>query len=256
MQTILFFDLDSTLVHNRFSRKAVGDVLDEIAAATDQTIEQLGRAMSDENQRRQRDDPHHPKTMDWNDIVQELAQQHGVTLSQTVDELWQAYAAAEDVEILDNAPQVLEHLQAPHRQLVLATKGLSKYQRPVLRVTGLDAYFDDVLTPDITGYLKTGVEYYARYRDTDALCIQIGDHYVDDILCAKQRGCLAILRAPIAALRDSDPLQRPAHLASHTDQIATYPDEGTDVLPDAVVVTLEEVPALVEHFEAQAHSGT
>lgn len=255
MQTILFFDLDSTLVHNKFSRKAVGEVLTHIANATDLTTDALTRAMSEENQRRQRDDPHNATTMDWDDIVRELAQQHDVTLSQTVDELWQAYAHADDVDVLDNAPQVLEQLQAPHRQIVLATKGLSKYQNPVLRVTGLDAYFDEILTPDITGYLKTAADYYARYDATNALCIQVGDHYYDDIICAKQRGCHAILRAPIDALRDHAPLQRPAQLAPHTDEIMTYPDDGTNILPDAVVVSLEEVPALVAHFEAQQNKN-
>lgn len=249
--TILFFDLDGTLVENHFSREAIGTLLGEIAAATELPLETLGHRLWLENQRRQQEDPDNVLTMDWGDIVQWLAQQHGVTLSGTVDALWEQRARADAVIVNDNAPQVLRQLKADHRKLVLATKGLRKYQAPVLRVAGLEAHFDDILTPDITGYLKTSPDYFKAYAAVDALKIQIGDHYVDDLICAQRNGFKTILRAPIAQLAAYTPLERPAHLAAHVDQISTYPDDGSDVLPDAVVLSLEEVPAIVAQWEAQ-----
>lgn len=248
--TILFFDLDGTLVENQFSRKAIGKVLSEIAAVIDQPIEALGREMWLENQRRQEADPDSILTMDWAHIVQWLADQHNVTLSNTVDVLWEKYAHADDVVIHDDAPQVLQNLKAPHRKIVLATKGLSKYQNPVLRVTGLDQLLDDILTPDITGYLKTSPEYFNKYAESDALKIQIGDHYYDDLICAQRNGFKTILRAPIAELAPLDPLERPAKIRDYADQINTYPDDGTDIIPDAVVLSLEEVPRIVANWES------
>lgn len=250
MQTILFFDLDATLVHNKFSRKAIGPLLQEIAAVSDKTPEALGRAIGDENYRRQQDDPNNPLTMDWGDIVAGIAEQYGVTLSDTVDERWQAAAHVDDVVVFDNAPDVLTELAAPHRKIVLSTKGLSKYQLPVLEVTNLKKHFDDILTPDITGYLKTQTGYFAKYADVDALKIQIGDHYYDDIMCAREKDYRCILRLPLDDLADLDPFERPSALMNHRDAIKTYPRSGTDVLPDAVVVSLEELPMVVQKLEA------
>ena len=249
-QTILFFDLDSTLIDNQFSGRAIRQLLDEIAVSSGESREELGQELAERNRQRQANDPDHPRTMDWNDIMHELARERGVTLSNTVDALWRQYASTEGVQVLDNAPQVLDELQ-DGRRLVLATKGLSKYQNPVLDVTGLGAYFDDVLTPDKTGYLKTSPGYFADYlgRD-DALFIQVGDHYVDDVICARRNGFYPVLRAPVEGLRPYAPFERPQYLPDHADDVPHFPDD-TDIRPEAVVVTLQEVPAVVRQLEAR-----
>lgn len=248
--TLLFFDLDATLVENRFSRKAVAPLIEEFAQKTGQSVDEAFRAFSAENMRRQRDNPDHVLTMDWDDILHSLAQQHAVTLSERIDPRWQRFAHVDDIEILDHSLQVLRQLQAPHRQLILATKGLSKYQDPVLRLTGLDALLDDILTPDITGYLKTSDGYFDKYRSHTAVKIQIGDHYYDDVICPKRRGYYSVMRVPLEAVCDSSPFERPRHLAELRDHISTYPEDGSDVVPDAVVVSLEELPALIPQIEA------
>lgn len=253
-QTIIFFDLDSTLVENQFSRKVIGGLLREIADQCGKSIEELGKAMGDENWKRQREDPDNPLTMDWQDIVEAIAAQHDATLSGKVDALWKAAAVVDDILVLDKAHTVLEQLQANHRKLVIATKGLHKYQMPVLEATGLDQYFDDILTPDITGYLKTTPDYFKKYQAEDALFIQVGDHYYDDVIVAQRNGFKTVLRAPIDDLRAYEPQDRPAVLIQHADKIATYPRQGTTVRPDAVVLSLQEVPALVAAFEAEATS--
>ncbi len=258
MQTILFFDLDGTLVENLYSAKAIRPLLEQIAQSAGIDVRLIGKAMGEENQRRQLTDPDHPLTMDWADIVLTLAAQHGVTLEEGVDERWEAFADAADVLIHDDAPRVLERLK-PGRKLVIATKGLSKYQDSVLRVTQLGEWFDDVLTPDITGYLKTSPGYFRRYTNRypngEALFIQIGDHYYDDVICTKRNGFYSVLRAPIAELAAHDPFERVARLDAYTDQISTFPEEGSDVRPDAVVVSLQEVPQVVERIEEQQRSA-
>ncbi|MGJ3239359.1 MAG: HAD family hydrolase [Anaerolineae bacterium] len=252
--TLLFFDLDATLVENRFSRKAIAPLLQELATTADRTIETIYHEFMAENLRRQEVDPDNVLTMDWDDILQHLARQHDVTLSDTVDQRWQEYAHADDVEILDNAPAVLKMLQRPHRQLILSTKGLFKYQESVLDVTGLGAFFDDILTPDITGYLKTTPAYFERYQAQDALKIQIGDHYYDDVICARAKGFYSIMRAPLPALEIFDPFERPQQLADLRADIPTYPDTETDIVPDAVVISLEELPSVIQRFEARSAS--
>jgi putative hydrolase of the HAD superfamily len=250
---IIFFDIDSTLVENRFSRRVIAEALAPLEAATGQPVREWARAMGAENERRQQADPDHPLTMDWRDIVEQMAAQHGVTLTHDLDALWTAYANADEVEVLDNAPAVLEQLKAAGHTLVIATKGLWKYQEPVLRVTGLLGYFDDVLTPDKTGYLKTSPAYFDRYTRDASLprpFIQVGDHYYDDVICARRNGFVSIMRAATpelqAALRDVPLPERPQRLHAHRAAIPTYPTQPTNTLPHEVVVSLEEVPALLD----------
>lgn len=251
MQTIVFFDLDATLIENHFSRKVFRPLLEEIAAHTDVSVAELGVAMNKENKYRQEHDPDNVLTMDWEDILVTIAQKHGFSLSDSIDERWRAFTKLEDIEILDDAPTMLQTLKNGSRKLVLATKGLSKYQNPILDVTGLGQYFDDKLTPDITGYLKTSPQYFDKYRKQDALFIQVGDHFYDDVICAKRNGFYSIMRAPIPDLAVYDAFDRVQRLGDFLSDIPTYPDEGSDVRPDAVVVSLQEVPEIVQQIEGE-----
>jgi putative hydrolase of the HAD superfamily len=251
MQTILFFDLDSTLVENHFSRKVVTQLLAPVAAQSGLTIRELAQALGQENTRRQMEDPDNPLTMDWQDILQTVASQYNATLDGILDDLWVQHAIAEDIEVLDEAHAVLSKLKADKKHLVIATKGLSKYQLPVLQAVGLLDLFDTILTPDRTGFLKTTEAYFDAYRREHPadLYIHVGDHYFDDVICAKRNGFASVLRAPIGDLKDLDPFARPAQISTYKDQISTYPKEGTEVVPDAVVVSLQELPEVVERLE-------
>lgn len=253
MQTTLFFDLDSTLVENHFSRKVVSQLLAPIAAQSGLTIRELAQALGQENTRRQMADPDNPLTMDWQDILHTLAAQYNVALDGVLDDLWVQHALAEDIEVLDEAHAVLTKLKAEGKHLVIATKGLSKYQLPVLQAVGLLDLFDAILTPDRTGFLKTTEAYFDAYRREHPaeLYIHIGDHYFDDVICAKRNGFASVLRAPIEALRDLDAFERPTQIHAHKDAISTYPQEGTQVVPDAVILSLQELPEVVARLEAR-----
>lgn len=250
-ETILFFDIDLTLVDNQFSGKVIDELLQEIVDASGHSVDELMQELDAENTRRQQNDPDNLLTMDWQDMVQQMAQKYGVTLSTSVDKLWLEYAKTEGVIVLDNAPQVLQQLRADHRKLVIATKGLSKYQDSVLEAAKLTQYFDDILTPDKTGYLKTSPAYFDKYRNHEAIFIQIGDHYYDDVMCAKRNGFYSVMRAPIDALAAYAPFERPKMLEPHLSKIHTYPAAGTDIRPDAVVISLQEVPDVIAKIESR-----
>lgn len=247
MTVFLFFDIDSTLVENHFSRKALGELLEQIATHSQKNIRDLGHELWLENSRRQKEDPDNPLTMDWDDILETLAQRYGVTLNSKGIDLWQQYAHADAVEVLDNASQVLQTLKQSGYRLIIATKGLKKYQDPVLRVAGLDHYFDDMLTPDLTGYLKTTPAYFDKYlpRPQGHVYIHIGDHYYDDVMTAKRNGFYSVLRAPISELAQYNAFERPQHILQYATKISTFPKDGTDIIPDAVVLSLEELPSVV-----------
>jgi len=249
-KAILLIDIDSTLVENRFSRMALRTVLQEMVDTTGQTMQALGDEIIAENNYRQANDPDNVLTMDWDDIVNTIAERHDVTLSRPVIELWNEYASADTVDVLDNVHDVLVELQAMDMMLVIATKGLWKYQEPVLQVTGLRDYFEHILTPDITGYLKTSPEYVRDFRAKfpEPPVIHIGDHYKDDVICPLRNGFYSILRAPIDELNQWTPQERTAHIHDYAEQISTYPKDGTDVEPTAVVTSWQEIPETIKQI--------
>ncbi|MGB1288323.1 MAG: HAD family hydrolase [Aggregatilineales bacterium] len=256
MQTTLFFDIDETLVDNQFSRKALGTLLQEIADHTGKDVRELGREMWLENSRRQKEDPDNVLTMDWDDILDRMAEKYEITLSAKGIDMWRQFAHIDDVVIYDNVHDVLDTLKASGYRLMIATKGLTKYQLPVLEVAGLMDHFEMILAPDVTGYLKTSPAYFDKYyNQPDMRYVQIGDHYVDDVICPKRNGFTSIMRAPITELADHDAFERPQHLVHYQDQISTYPKSGTDVVPDAAVLSLQELPDVLSRLETMWDSA-
>lgn len=253
MQTIIFFDIDSTLIENRFTYPLISEIMQPVLDSSGLSPEQVGQALFEENTRRQQENPNDPHTMDWDDILETVAARHNVQLTRRLIDGWRERSTPEYIDVLDQAGDVLAQLKQPHRKLVISTKGLSKYQEPVLKAVGLFDLFDDHLTPDRTGYLKTQPEYFGAYTGNGrtARFIQVGDHCYDDVICAKRNGFTAIQRVPIDDLRLLDPFERPAKLAEYREQISTYPTQGMPVLPDAVVVSLEELPSLITQIESQ-----
>jgi len=253
MQTIIFFDIDSTLVENHFTYPLIAEIMQPVMAASGLSTAQLARALSEENMQRQQAAPNDLLTMDWDDILETVAARYHVQLTEKLIDGWRERSTPEYIELLDHADEVLRQLKQPHRKLVISTKGLSKYQEPVLKAVNLYHLFDDHLTPDSTGYLKTQPEYFAAYTQNghETRFIQVGDHCYDDVFCARRNGFTAIQRVPIDDLRPLDPFERPAKLAAYRDQISTYPEDGMSVLPDAVVVSLEELPQLIAQIESQ-----
>ena len=251
--TILFFDLDGTLVEHTIGNEVSKTLQEQMAEQTGFPWRQFRQETYQESQERYQKNPNHPQTMDWDDIFETVATRHGVQLPDPFLDLWRQFLKTmpERVEILDEAPNVLKQLKNGRRTLVLATKGLSKYQNPILELAGLDTCFDDILTPDITGYLKTEPGYFERYADREnRLFIQVGDHYYDDVICAKRNGFVAILRAEIPELATISPFDRPQQLEAYSERVHCYPDEPPSVKPDAVVVNLNELPAVIDTIEA------
>lgn len=248
MSATLFFDIDQTLVSNHGIPKIFRKLAADLAKNASIGAEVLLQSIWDENRHRQQSDPDNPLTMDWDDITKTIAQQHGLTLSQSLDALWKSEISADDIEVLDDAPELLKKLKAEGYLLVIATKGLSKYQIPVLEHTRLLAYFDDMLTPDNTGYLKTSAGFYQKYHDSGGLRVQIGDRYLDDVIGPHRVGIKTILRAPIDALQPYPPQERPQHLEPHLNDIAGFPQEGSTIRPDAIVLSLQEIPPILHRF--------
>lgn len=241
-QTAIFFDLDGTLIFNTFERAVWPTLLGELATKTGQPAIALLDLIEAENDARQRDSSTAAvHIMDWDDITQTIAGRLGVTLEANCEALMRANAAAVG-EVLDGGEAILRELDAPHRALVVATKGLLKYQQPVLDALGLTHFFTDILTPDIHGALKRSRAFFGDWPRAARLCIMVGDRYADDVEMQGSFGFKTIWKRPdlSAALQKKDPFTR-ALLHEY--------DAGQSVTPDAIITSLAELPAVVRRLE-------
>ncbi|MCC7207649.1 MAG: HAD family hydrolase [Anaerolineae bacterium] len=264
-RTVLFFDMDGTLVANQYGRYVFPEVLAPLAAAAGTTSDALMERITAENWRRQNaaERPDAAWVMDWDDILRGLAEALGLDgtplAADALTVCGARYATPPYCATLDDAASVLRRLREPgHRRLVVSTMGLSKYQFPVLRGLGLYDLFDDFLMPDVTGALKTERGFFAAYLDgpdaAEQRLISVGDNYLHDVAVPKRLGFGSVLRLPVPELAALDPFERPPHIHAHGARIQYYPADPAqaDVLPDAVVVSLAELPAVIARMELGA----
>ncbi len=246
--THLFFDLDGTLMVNPFGGVVFPTLTQDLAAQCGTPAEVIFARIVAEHDARLADPlPDRARSMDWDDIIGTVAARLGVQVRHNVEALVQAHAAPPHTRQLDDAGRSLAQLK-PGRRLVVASMGLSKYQWPVLRGLGLYDWFDDFLMPDTTGAIKTEAAFYARYADVPR--IHIGDRYDHDCFYPASFGAQTVLRLPLPDLAAWSPFERPAHLHAVIEQVdGAMP--SLDVLPDAIITHLDELPAVILTLEAR-----
>ena len=242
---------------NPFGSAVFPKVLAAMQAHTVKTEAELLREVIEENyQRFDNATENYPLVMDWDDIVQVVAARYGLAIPYNLVTLVEDHCTPPHISTIDDSVGILQQLTLPHRKLVVASMGLSKYQMPVLNALGLTPLFHDFLMPDLTGYLKTDPRFYGKYTALEPrpTFISLGDRYRDDILTPKSCGFYALLKLSIAGLENVPPLERPQQLIQHRDQVDDLPENPT-VLPDAVISHLSELPAVIEHLENQHTSA-
>lgn len=254
VSTVLFVDLDGTICVNPFRTAVFPHIINLLSPRTGLSGDQLISAFVHEFQNRLgKSDGHTPDAADWDEIVIQVARRLGVELTLSVRELVEEHAHPPYIRILDDSDIALRQLrQDEHRRLVVASMGLAKFQMPVLEGLDLAPLFHDFLMPDLVGHLKTTHKFYESWieRAPGATFISIGDTYKDDVQVPKEFGFLSIMKVPLPELQMLDPLERPAALIDYRDKIPSLP-EKINILPDAVITHISELPLTVARLEKQ-----
>ncbi len=243
-QTIIFIDLDGTLMLNPFETAVWPVIIGELVQKTGQPSSTIIQMIEDENAARQLDDSVSPiVAMDMDDVSNTVAKQLGVTLSANVIDLVLANAASHS-SVIDYAHEALQELTAPHRALIVATKGLARYQLPVLHALGLAKHFTAILTPDTHSGLKKHRHFFGDWADRGNLRIMVGDLYEDDVLYPGGHGFKTLWKPASslipASLRPYDPFSRGQYYPYLAHQTHSA---------DAILLSLHELPAAVTYLE-------
>jgi FMN phosphatase YigB (HAD superfamily) len=248
-QTIIFIDLDNTVMINPFRSKIFPYVCKKISSQTDRNPLEILNLIYEEHARRKADPTMVPRrVMDWDEIVKEVSIRLGTTWTIPLEKLVTRYAHFPYIRIIDNADKVLTKLALPGRRRIVAiTNGLSKYQLPVLKSLGLLQHFDELLSPDKTNHLKSEKEFYITClvkQSSPLLSIVVGDDYFDDVFYPKQFGFFSVwvLREDgnSGVLLKKDAFQRAKEIIT---------PQGFLIKPDAVIGNLSFLPKVIDRIE-------
>lgn len=239
MNTVIFLDLDNTVMRNPFESAVFPRIARQMSDQGSVTPQQARDAINDEFFRRMAPDSHCPPALvfDWDDIVTTVAESLHIGGITPLHLLVEEYAHAPYVQILDAADRVLHEMRRPWRKLIAATNGLSKYQVPVLDALDLTCQFDGFLSPDTTGALKGWKAFYEGAMSPGACAVSIGDSYAQDIVGPKELGMWTIW------------------VRNGTTTFS--PDIPTDSsAADYVVENFHQVPALIDEIESSTACTT
>jgi len=243
---VVFIDLDSTILRGPFESAVFPVVLAELAIKSRLDVKEARRQVFQEYLDRQKT-PGIPAALavDWDDILDTVAARLGVRLEARALEIANSHAGPPYSAVLDDAGQILRSLVSPQRAIVVATKGLRKYQLPVLDALGLTPLFTDILTPDVHHALKQEAAFYGHWPRSTRLQISVGDYYEDDVEAPSRFGFKTVwkLDAPDGDLARADPFDRPIQF--------NY-SSGQTTRPDAIILSLHELPQVVRCLEQQA----
>jgi len=242
-QTVIFIDLDNTIIKGPFESVVFPILFGEISNKSGLSKEEIRQLIVKENFDRQNNSKI-PATlaMDWDDIFKTIAQKLGIKISLNIIDIIISHLYPPYSIILDSAYEILKELSISYRAIVAATKGLKKYQIPIIEALGLTPLFTDLLTPDSNNALKKNKSFYGDWPNRTHLQISVGDHYDDDVLYPKKFGFKVIwkINSQDIDLKLKRPFERPRHFAYSRYQ---------KIRPDAIILSLKELPEVIMKLE-------
>ena len=245
VRSVIFIDLDETIMTGPFSSVVFPQLFQAVSDKSGVSVEEVRRQVVKENLDRQ-ENPSVPAVlaMDWDDIISTVATRLGVKLQPNIEDIVRTHAGPPYSAAEADARHVLHELRKPYRAIVVATKGLRKYQLPILDALELTPLFTQILTPDTHHVLKRNIAFYGDWPTKTRLQMHVGDHFQDDVVAPEAFGFKAIWKPsePDETLAGVDPFARP--------QVYRYP-ENSDKRPHAIILSLAELSAVVEQLEAE-----
>lgn len=285
------FDLDGVLMRNPFRDGVFPELCSAMAPAFEQDARRAMGAILEEHWRRleiarQAEERGAPggdegaggvplavAAYDWDSIVGRVAAERGLSgiPREPIADMVRRYASQPGYVAFQHptVPVALTMLAERGHRLRVATNGLWIYQQPVLEALGILECFEHVTAPDLTGAAKPSPEaFHAAFgavRAPDG--IHVGDDLLYDVAGARRAGLRAIWVMPprlarMAHLRSRPPWERPALLADSEAWAAEIertlerrPAVDRELvrwaMPDAAVVHVGEVPAVLEHWAGE-----
>jgi len=187
LSSVVFIDLDDTILEGPFESFVFPTIFNELSEKSKVSVSDIRRIVATENFSRQGNPNIAPLlAMDWDDIVQTIAAKLDIQIDQgIVLKIVKRCMRPPFIKLFVNAQAVLNELIKQGHYLVAVTKGLSKYQAPLIKALGIQSIFTEILTPDTYGFLKNDIRFYGNWPSKTDSQIIVGDHFMDDVVYPK-----------------------------------------------------------------------
>ncbi|KUO94957.1 HAD family hydrolase [Ferroacidibacillus organovorans] len=260
------FDLDGTLADAPFERLVLPHVYKELL--------RLGIAQPQERlfkeQLRRFEEERRVDAFHWDDLVLQVLRAEGIEASLVMAELIEREDVAKALSEERLFPDVIAGLRAIRALgfgISVLTNGHARYQRAVFAKMGVSDLFDVIVGPDILGTSKPNPAVFSHESLTLPVRMHVGDLLTQDVAVAKNAGIRGVMVARprqtvegFDRLRAYTPAERPhvaltsglllrqyekehRYLARPLPAAALTKDSAA--FPDAIVFSLEELPALL-----------
>ena len=200
------FDMDDTLVDNIFMRYVLPDVSRKIADVAGMDPEVIRKMIVDENIRRIKSGLYE-EAFDWDDIITGIQTSLGIKDPVLFsDEVIRFSGMASPKPGVEEA---LGRIKSMGGRISLVTNGFLRYVLPVLSKARILKFFDKIVTPDQTGYIKPMPEIFLAATGRGEKVIHVGDSVSLDVCGARRAGIDPALVMDIPKpLLELDPVKR------------------------------------------------
>ncbi|WP_162448250.1 HAD-IA family hydrolase [Phytoactinopolyspora mesophila] len=255
------FDLDDTLIRNAFGSWVIPEIAEHITNGDPEA--DVARSLQQRHRKAlERGDA--LAAYDWQAHTDALAEEAGLGAGAVdVAAVVRRHAVPSKVRLVhEKTIPVLRSLRDDGWRVVILTNGFRVYQEPVLRSTGLWDEVDQVLTTDDLGWAKPDPRAFAAAFGGATTTVHVGDRIDHDIRGARGAAVTSVLMrqdAPfVGRMAELDPDQlaemRGYLLEAAAAQRAAIPaaTEPADLMPDAVVADIVELPPVLDELGKEA----
>ena len=194
------FDLDGTLVINPFREFVFPEVLDrlgrDLARDSEISLSEAGKLIFNDIRREsldRRSKGDFVGAYDWDDVVDQVRERLGIGVRVSLEETLKKYCSAKKIRAFPDARPALEELRSRGMRMLVVSNGFLRYSLPVLKVLGMEHYFERVITPDQAGYAKPQKEIFSEAMTGCDTAIFVGDSLSVDIRGARNAGLTSVL---------------------------------------------------------------
>jgi FMN phosphatase YigB (HAD superfamily) len=244
---LLSFDLDHTLMINPFRRWVFPEINRWLQShfPEENPVNRLIR-----EHRRRLSDGAYPEAYDWDDILSTVTKPRTVPF--TVRELVEKHACVGKVWLFADVLPTMDQLARAGADMVAATNGFTRYQRPVTDCLGLTPYFTGFYTPEEMRCAKPQAAFFRFGKDRRV--IHVGDRLGQDVLGANRAHQISvwICREMPGELRKIPTSERTRHPSFSACLMDRLQREGVPMelyeacCPHYVICTLDELREIWE----------
>jgi HAD superfamily hydrolase (TIGR01549 family) len=231
-----------------FMRYILPEISRKIADVAGMDLEIIRRMIIDENIRRLKSGLY-MKAFDWDDIITGVQVSIGVEdpvlFSDEVIKFSRMASPKPGVE------EAFRRIKSEEGRMSLVTNGFLRYVLPILSKAGILEFFDRIVTPDQTGYIKPMPEIFLAAAGRNEKIVHVGDSVSLDICGARRAGFDSALVMEIPpTLSELDPMKRvyaAAELIRKKFEMETYSFlvEGP-CLPSYLIADIRELLYLMQ----------